>query len=128
MQDIDAGFQMNILPDDEGKEGLFERLREGEHETFRQALRWGGFGRVDMIYYLADDLILNYVRFVWSSVSDRPGVKPPTIFRVNSTVNRSLVRLLPQLERAQSTDRLVFVDFETDSNGGNANVITLATF
>ena len=89
----------------------------------KNQVRWGGTGSVEIIYYLADSRILDYVTFNWRIISDRPGLTPPTSFQ-----NVSVLKiLLPYLERAQSSNREVFVDFFTDDQGGSAEVITIAT-
>ena len=84
-------------------------------------VRWGGTGTVVIIYYLADNRTLDYVTFSWRIVSDRPGLTPPTSFQ------KVPLSLLPHLERTQSSNREIFVDFWTDNQGGNAEVITIAT-
>ena len=84
-------------------------------------VRWGGKGKVQTIYYLADDRILNFVTFKWKEISNRPGLKAPVSFK------KVPLSLLPKLERAQSHRQQVFVDFWTDKNGDNAEVITIAT-
>jgi hypothetical protein len=85
--------------------------------------RWGGTGTVEIIYYLADNRILDYVRFKWRIISSNPPLTPPIDFRGN----RVPLQLLPHLERAQSSNKEVFVDFFTDEAGGSAQIITIAT-
>lgn len=109
----------------------FEELRRAgdqpDNPVVVPSLRWGGVGQVEVIYYLADQRALNYIRFDWSEVSHHPGIKTPTVFRVNTSSNQSLILLLPKLERAQAFGRKVFVDFQTDEQGLNPSVITIAT-
>ena len=113
---------MNNEEQDNWKDGYFDSLRsEGTQITATGRVRWGGTGSVAVIYYLPDNRVLDFVTFSWRIVSDRPGLTAPTSFKVVPLC------LLPHLERAQSSNREVFVDFWTDELGGVAEVITIAT-
>jgi hypothetical protein len=116
------------------KDEYFESIRSNCQRAFKipeDKIRWGGIGTVQILYYLTDNptRTLDFVQFTWSIVSDRkdPNTKkhltPPTAFQTVPPI------LIPQLERAQSSNKEVFVDFSTDANGDikSAELITIAT-
>lgn len=101
------------------EEGIRTNVEDAQEN---REIRWTMRATVERIMYLPDNRYLQLVAVKWKNLPSNRPVNPPTIF------GREAIHanFLPQLERSQASECIVVIDFFTDAEGNNAEIVGIS--